>query len=212
MSYYVKLIIGLMLIASCNSSDSASINQEKEDSVMNAKGSETAVVSIEKQINLSVLWDLSDRIDPLTNPAVPQHYERDLEIIKTIAGVFKDDMGKKGAYKAKGKIRVFFTPTPDNEKINTIAGNLVYDLSVSKAEGANKKKKEIYDSIQDRFARNSKEIYQLTIETNKDKKQWEGSDIWRFFKNDVKDYCIEPGNSYRNVLIILTDGYIYHRD
>ena len=49
-------------------------------------------------------------------------------------------------------------------------------------------------------------IYNLTISSH----NWEGSDIWRFFKNDVKDYCIINNPDYLNVLIVLTDGYIYH--
>ena len=51
-------------------------------------------------------------------------------------------------------------------------------------------------------------IYELSISNHK----WVGSDIWRFFKNDVKDYCVENNPEYRNILIILTDGYIYHDD
>jgi hypothetical protein len=55
-----------------------------------------------------------------------------------------------------------------------------------------------------------KKIYDLTVS----EKKWIGSDIWRFFKNDVADYCItsSPDMSYRNILVILTDGYIYHND
>ena len=37
-----------------------------------------------------------------------------------------------------------------------------------------------------------------------------GSDIWGFFKNKVKDYCIK--DKHRNVLFILTDGYMFHKD
>lgn len=35
-----------------------------------------------------------------------------------------------------------------------------------------------------------------------------GSDTWGFFKNHVKDYCIEECR--RNILVVLTDGYLYH--
>ncbi len=37
-----------------------------------------------------------------------------------------------------------------------------------------------------------------------------GSDTWRFFKNKVKNYFIKDCN--RNILIILTDGYLYHKN
>ena len=71
----------------------------------------------------------------------------------------------------------------------------------------NKGRKEVYDSITDLYSKNLENIYQETIETS----AWEGSDIWRFFKDDVKDFCIEKDTTYRNILIILTDGYLYHK-
>tara|TARA_R110001606_G_scaffold376284_1_gene534899 strand:- start:168 stop:626 length:459 start_codon:yes stop_codon:yes gene_type:complete len=46
----------------------------------------------------------------------------------------------------------------------------------------------------------------LAIEDN----SYVGSDTWRFFKNKIKDYCID--DNYRNILVILTDGYIFHKN
>jgi hypothetical protein len=175
-------------------------------------GSETNINTGYKQLNINILWDLSDRIDSVRNPLSPQQYERDIEVIKTITVLFKADMQKKGAYKAKGKLRVFFNPSPQNAMINSVARALVCDLSSYTGDGANRKKKETYDSIQVRFLGNLNLIYQLTVEDNKSKKNWDGSDVWRFFKNDVKEYCIDRDSSYRNILVILTDGYIYHKD
>lgn len=48
-------------------------------------------------------------------------------------------------------------------------------------------------------------IYDKTIMS----KNWQGCDIWSFFSDKkVDNFCIKPG--YRNVLIILTDGYLFH--
>ena len=48
-------------------------------------------------------------------------------------------------------------------------------------------------------------IYNKTLEA----KKWEGSDIWDFFSNkQVDKLCIKDG--YRNIVAILTDGYLYH--
>jgi hypothetical protein len=159
--------------------------------------------SQEKQLNISILLDLSDRINPAKHPAVPEHYERDIEVVKTVTEYFKKNMERLTAWKAKGKIRIFFSPPPSNPAINTIAS--VLNVDCSKLD--NKGRKGVYDTITDLFARNLEEIYQQSIRTS----TWEGSDIWRFFKNDVKDYCIEKDTTYRNILIVLTDGYIYHR-
>lgn len=208
MKLIAKIVAPIFFLSSCTS---ASDSKEQKQEEMDRTGM-VAVNTADRQLNINILWDLSDRIDPQTSPASPEHYERDIEVIKSITSLFKKDMEKKGAYKAKGKIKVFFTPTPENAGINAIAGNLFCDLSSYTGEGSNRKKKEMYDSMEDRFSKNAHEIYQIAIANNKGKKQWDGSDIWRFFKNDVKDYCIDPSGNYRNVLIILTDGYIFHKD
>lgn len=202
----------LIFLSSCGSADNTN---KGEGNAIDSNYTNQSISNLkpsEKQLNVNILWDLSDRIDNSVSPASPPHFERDIEIIKSISEAFKNDMQKKGAYKSKSKIRVFFTPPPSDAAINTIAHNLSYDLSSFTGDGANKKKKEAYDSITKKFSNNALQIYNLTLQNNKGKKQWDGSDIWRFFKNDVKDYCIEPNNNYRNILIILTDGYIYHKD
>lgn len=154
-----------------------------------------------KQLNISILLDLSDRI---IQTATPSHVERDKEIIKCITEYFKKDMEKRNAHKAKGKIKVLFYPTPQNTSINEIAGKLKIDcLNMD-----TKMRKNIYDTITELFSKNISEIYSQAIQTN----NWHGSDIWRFFKDDLEDYCIEQDTNYRNILIILTDGYIYHKN
>ena len=205
MKLLALLLIPVLFLNACTS-DSKEPKNEK------AANAEATVNTTDRQLNINILWDLSDRIDPQINSASPQHYERDIEVIKHITSFFKKDMEKRGAYKAKGRIKVFFTPTPENAMINAIAGNLSCDLASYSGDGANKKKKEVYDSIENRFSKNANDIYQITLSNNKGKKQWDGSDIWRFFKNDVKEYCIDASGNYRNILVLLTDGYIFHKD
>jgi hypothetical protein len=41
---------------------------------------------------------------------------------------------------------------------------------------------------------------------------WPGSDICRFFKRDVNYLAIDSDPHYRNLLVIFTDGYVYHPD
>lgn len=207
MKQLVKIFITVIFLNACSpGTDKTPKNEEAQ-----IAGATSPTIA-DRQLNISILWDLSDRIDPQLNPASPQHYERDIEIIKNITSYFKKDMNKRGAYKAKGRLKVFFTPIPNNERINAIAGNLSCDLSAYVGEGANRKKKELYDSLERRFLNNAHEIYQTAVANNKGKKQWDGSDIWRFFKNDVKEYCVDASGNYRNILIILTDGYLFHKD
>jgi hypothetical protein len=196
-------ILSISLITACGPGDKKAIE--------NSTFSEIAVpVRKDLQLNINVLWDLSDRIDDKKNPSSPPHYQRDIEVIKTLTDLFKKDMQQKGAYKTKSKIRVFFSPPPSNNQINVIAKGLSYDLSSFSGDGANTKKKSVYDSISRQFEKNAYLIYQLAIAGKV--KEWDGSDIWRFFKNDVKDYCIEKRNGFRNILVIISDGYIYHKD
>jgi len=53
------------------------------------------------------------------------------------------------------------------------------------------------------FQQNLGQIYNETLEA----KKWVGCDIWDFFSSKkVDDYCVRPNS--RNVIIILTDGYL----
>lgn len=165
----------------------------------NNPGNNPKTTSQEKQLKISILLDLSDRIEPGNNPDAR---ENDIEDIKTITEFFKSNMESLGAYKAKGKIRLFFSPTPSNSNINSIVSNLIIDCSNIDTKG----RKAIYDTITELYTQNLEQIYQETIATS----AWVGSDIWRFFKDDVKDFCIDKDTSYRNILIIFTDGYLYH--
>jgi len=203
----VFYILIISLLASCGSADTT---EKKVENNNNAESEPVLNPQKELQLNINVLWDLSDRIDDQKNPASPAHFQRDIEAIKTLTEVFKKDMQTKGAYKAKSKIRVFFSPPPANDQINVIAKSLSYDLSSFSGEDANRKKKMVYDSVNSQFEKSANTIYQLAVSGKT--KQWDGSDIWRFFKNDVKDYCIEKRPGYRNILVLITDGYIYHKD
>lgn len=157
-----------------------------------------------QQLNLTILLDLSDRIDPKTSPDKPEHYQKDIALINYFSGYFVKEMEKKGTYMAKGKMKIIFSPKPQDPNINIAAEKLNVDLS----KMATKQKKEVHDNFKQTVNENISRIYETTLK----EKNWIGSDVWRFFKNDVKDYAIDRNPEYRNVLVVLTDGYIYHKD
>lgn len=192
---YFLLAILLLFIGGCSSSDS-SFNSSESSGKTNSPQSQ--------QLNITILCDLSDRIDVKKYPEKPEHFERDLAIVKEVSNLFTKDMENKGAYSAKGKFKVIFSPKPQDPNINIWAEKLNVDLSSMNP----KQKKDVHDNISETFADNLGKIYNSALTNNK----WLGSDIWRFFKNDVKDYCVDNNLEYRNILIILTDGYIYHQD
>ncbi|MDY0103457.1 MAG: hypothetical protein RBS07_11000 [Lentimicrobium sp.] len=189
MKKYFYITIVVFSLVACNTENS---NKGNANNTQNAN-------SQEKQLNISILLDLSDRIKPINNPSAQKN---DIEDIKTITEFFKSNMERLGAYKAKGKIRLFFSPIPNSENINSIVSKLIIDCS----KMDNKGRKEVYDNITELYSQNLEQIYQETIATS----DWTGADIWRFFKDDVKDFCIENDTNYRNILIIFTDGYLYH--
>jgi hypothetical protein len=154
-----------------------------------------------QNLNISILLDLSDRIDPKknANPSM-EFYKRDLGYIESISKGFEKHIRSKPIRQDNDQIQVYFEPEPLNSKINDLAKNL--KLSFTKDNTT----KENIQKISAEYSSASKEIYNLAIEA----KSYIGSDIWGFFKNKVSDYCIK--SNHRNILFILTDGYMFHQD
>ena len=188
--FFITLVI-LPLVVGCGNNNANNANNAN---------STKAEKPQEKQLNISIFLDLSDRISLRINPDAQKN---DIENIKTITEFFKSNMARLNAYNAKGKIRIFFNPPPANANINSTVNKLRIDCSKMDNAG----RKGVYDSITELYTQSLAGIYQQTIATS----IWEGSDIWRFFKDDVKDFCIEKDPNYRNILIIFTDGYLYHQ-
>ena len=193
----ILLYILTVSFISCKNDTKSSETQQQEASNNTSK--------VAKQLNITILLDLSDRIEPTKYPSSPEHFERDIEVVNYFTELFKKDMEEKGAFMAKGKMKVIFSPRPKDSEINNIASQLSIDLSNAKNT---KEKKQIFDNVTGDFKENLSKIYSKTIET----KKYPGSDIWRFFKNDVVDYCIEDDKNYRNILVLITDGYLYHKN
>ncbi len=193
---YIIIILSIFLLGCGTGNPEPAVKKSSADVLPVAKS--------EKQINLTILLDLSDRIDPVSNPDRPGHFERDSALISHLASFFLKQMREKGTYSAKGKMRVVFHPNPPDQGINQAAKKLDVDLSKMDTKG----KKVIYETLQQTVSENISNIYRTTIA----QATWPGSDIWRFFKNDVREVAIDSDSSYRNILVIFTDGYIYHND
>lgn len=192
MKKYILLFTALFCF-SCGNNQKKTGNKEKAE-----------VVNEDKQLNITFLLDLSDRIEPTKYPNSPEHYQRDIALIDEFVSVFKSNMKEGGVLKMRGKMRVLFNPAPKDPAINQIAQKLDINTSIMK----NAEKKRLYNSIQEDYNENLRTIYEKTLKT----KNYIGSDIWRFFKNDVKNFAIDDNPIYRNILVIITDGYIYHED
>ena len=164
------------------------------------EGNDT-IIGKHKPLNLSIYLDLSDRIKPDdSNLDALSQRDKDIAIVEYLANYMKDRAVKQKILPCKDKIKVFFYPTPDDSKIALLSDKLEVDLSTTPPA----EKKKVLATFVDEFHEAMEQIYDSTIKTSK----WLGSDIWGFFNKPVDNYCIKDG--YRNVLVILTDGYIYH--
>lgn len=149
-------------------------------------------------LNISVYLDLSDR---LTRDLTPSQADRDTAIVNHLVDIFIDDCIKDKIINSSNHFQIFFYPSPNNSQIAQLARGL--NLDMSKCDIKNKKKELM--EMKQRFQNNLSQIYSDALEQQK----WVGSDIWGFFSNkEVDKLCIRKG--YRNILVILTDGYLYH--
>ncbi|SEO16351.1 hypothetical protein SAMN05216436_1409 [bacterium A37T11] len=194
----------VLLVSMCIITSSLTFNACKDG---NANGTKTEASLLGKKfitaqnLNISILLDLSDRIDPKRNPSPSmEFYRRDLGYIESISNAFEGHLRSKPIIKINDQIQVYFEPEPLNAEINSLAKKL--RLSFSK----NNLTKESIKKMSTQFTSISEQIYKLAIND----KKYLGADIWGFFKNKVKDYCIKP--DHRNILFILTDGYMFHED
>jgi hypothetical protein len=151
-------------------------------------------------INVSILIDLSDRIDTIANPnPTMQYFQRDTEYIKAIEKGFLNHIKSKKIITYDDQMQVFFNPEPSDPKIN----DFTKELKVSFNKDI---QRSYFDSVDKKYSELPLNIYQSAIKD----KAFVGSDIWEFFKNKVTDYCIKQDK--RNILFILTDGYMYHQN
>lgn len=154
-------------------------------------------VENEHQLNISIYLDLSDR---LIRDITPNQVYRDTAIINYIVDYFRSQTLGPTILKSRNKIKVLFYPTPNDSEISTLAQGLSVDIESK--QGVEKRK--ALDMIKEIFQKNLAQIYGETLNENK----WIGCDIWDFFSSKkVDNFCIKDGA--RNILVILTDGYIF---
>lgn len=150
-------------------------------------------------LNLSVVLDLSDRLTR-TN-VVPSQVYNDTAIINYLIDYFIEYSKNQDVNKCNNKFQILFYPSPSEGNINNLSRDLCVDLSKT----PNKEKRTKLQGMKSKIDDTLNVIFSKTLTA----KKWEGSDIWDFFSNrQVDKLCIKKG--YRNIVAILTDGYLYH--
>lgn len=150
-------------------------------------------------INVSIVLDLSDRLTR-TNVSPSQVYN-DTAIINYFIDYFIEYSKNQDVNKCRNKFQILFYPSPSDGNINNLSRDLCVDLSKT----PNKEKRTKLLEMKSKIDETLDVILSKTLEA----KKWEGSDIWDFFSNkQVDKLCIKK--DYRNIVAILTDGYLYH--
>lgn len=152
-------------------------------------------------LNISILIDLSDRIDPKTYPnPTMEFFLRDVGYINSVSEAFMQHVKGKRIKQMNDRIQMYFDPAPLNPDINTISKNLKFDLTKDNVSN------EMLAKIEQSYKEDPLKLYTLAIKDS----NYIGSDTWKFFQSKINDYCIE--DDHRNILVILTDGYIYYEN
>ena len=157
--------------------------------------------SSDKPWNVSIYLDLSDRI---TKGNGESQTLRDTAIISYVIDLFVDNVVKHKIVPCEDKFQVFFYPTDGISNASALSRSLSLNLKDYTQQPAQKKQKLM--SMKSDIMSRVIPIYEETLNNH----QWLGSDIWGFFKKRINTTCVE--DNYRNILIILTDGYIYHKN
>jgi len=186
------LLGGLTLACSSCGDDNKKGANTLQDGSVNSKQNQP--------INLTVFIDLSDRIVK-TRDGLKQA-EKDTALLNTIAQYVADKAQSKNIRYAKDRMKIVFYPAPLDSGINKRAQALEVDFGRYTKKDLVAKLQRANDLVRD-FNEDLKVIYDNAISQH----NFTGSDIWGFFNSKVNDYCVK--DEYRNVLIILTDGYIY---
>lgn len=188
------LLVCAIAIICCNKKKSDKRNETK-------KNIETKFNIKNQNLNISVFLDVSDRISPkVHHDATMDFYRRDIGYIASIANSFQKHLMQKKVRLLNDRIQIYIDPAPKNNNSNEIIEQLKTQF-----DRKNTTKDRIVE-LESKYTDLCTKLYNQTIKDN----DYVGSDIWGFFKNKVNDYCIS--SNHRNILVIITDGFIYHKD
>ena len=203
-----NVIIGLLVILALATIVAIVIlnkSSDTDDNVTgnNVNGSQNLIAppqGIGKPLNITILLDLSDRITKSNNPS---NTDRDIAIVKNVISKYKNDISQRRVVLMDGCLKVLFYPTPNDPSMASLANDL--EISVSK-NTQNLAQIVTTSMLEDKFEKNLRSIYEKALMQNK----WPGCDIWNFIKSKQNLYMSDA--KYRNILIIVTDGYVYHQN
>ena len=157
----------------------------------------SAIDSKRSNLKLSVFIDLSDRLkDEMPGISVAEMDQRCLESAST---AFFQHIRKKRVRELDDMIQTIVEPIPDNQSIPELLSKLQKSFTDENVTSLDQVKKAQTD-----YQNLPIDIYNTAIS----EPEFPGCDIYGFLQNKCSKLCIDSGKD--NVLVILTDGYIYH--
>lgn len=159
-------------------------------------------------LNLTVYLDLSNRL--VVSPDLQQkgysQKDRDLAIVDLLIDEFVRH--SKDTFQlphSQDIFEVITYPVPSGGDINRLLEELKTDCPSYGDREIERRNRLL--TMKDSIHNTLDTIYDRTIA----EQQWPGADIWGFFSNGAaRTRCVREG--YRNVLVVITDGYIYHKN
>ncbi|AFH48916.1 Hypothetical protein IALB_1205 [Ignavibacterium album JCM 16511] len=151
-----------------------------------------------KNFNITILLDLSDRISNRKNPG---QYKKDIVFVNNVLDAFKSYLKSKGVVQSEDRIKIIFYPYSNYEIYQQIADS----LNINFSEYGFPERKKLFEEISSIYNRQLNNLYAFASNA----KSYPGSDLFNYFKHRVTDDCIIADSSFINLLVILTDGYLY---
>lgn len=157
------------------------------------------------RLNVCVLLDLSDRISPSLQPL---QVEKDKRVLNGILELFEEQARKKLYVNSNDILRVAVAEQPNGYGSTVL--KISDDMAIDMGELKVTQKRERFPALKEQFTNKINELYQVASVNA----EFAGADLWRFFREDLDKYRIAGTEQQpvRNVLLVVTDGYITFGD
>ncbi|MGB0177369.1 MAG: hypothetical protein ACPF9D_09390, partial [Owenweeksia sp.] len=110
-----KVIVLAVLLGACQSDPGTEATDKRSIQSGTAKASK---LDSRTNLNISILIDLSDRIDPLKYPnSTMEYYQRDTGYIASVVGAFSRHVSGKKVITINDRIQTFIDPLPQSPGI-----------------------------------------------------------------------------------------------
>ena len=155
------------------------------------------------QYNFIILLDLSDRLTKNTPQENTLQVEKDKEIIRNLLSIFVGEVKAKLYINSQDSIKIAVAPQPTG--YSPLLFSISKELEIDMRELRIRDRRTKLDQYISNFSQNIDRLYDVSSQ----EKKLIGADIWTFFRDNLKTFMSKPGREEtRNILIILTDGYI----